>query len=214
MDNFIEVTRNTDYDIEEHIEGDNIRFSIAMGRHWPPEEQTFALNEGNEEILKKIGEKDTLLRFAFLFAKKAHKGQLDRGGHDYFLHLLAVEQRVKSPKAKVVAILHDTVEDTGLSLERFGEIFPWWAYDSIDAISRRKRKNGTKEDDNSYFLRVLENPIAVEVKIADMINNLDYSRISSGLPNVDEGDRIGRYGKFLPLLVQKYWDNKKDERNN
>lgn len=211
MDNFIEVTRNTDYYIEERKEGEMIRFSISIGRHWPPEEQVFSFDMENEKILKKINGKDTLLRFASLFAKKAHKGQLDRGGHDYFLHLLAVEQRVESSKAKVVAILHDTVEDTGLSLERLGELFPWWVHESIDAISRRKNKDGSKEDDNSYILRVLEDPIAVEVKIADMINNLDYSRISNGLPTVEEGDRIGRYGKFLPILVQKYWDNKKDE---
>lgn len=194
MDNFIVVPRNADYYIKETKEEGLIRFSISIGRHWPPEEQTFSLDEENDGILKKIDAKDTLLRFAVLFARKAHKWQLDRGGHDYFLHLLAVEQRVESPKAKVVAILHDTVEDTGLTLERFGELFPWWAHKSIDAISRRKNKDGSKEGDNSYFLRILDDPIAVEVKIADMINNLDYSRISKGLPKVDEANRIGRYG--------------------
>lgn len=211
MDNFIEVTRNTDYYIEETKERGSIRFSISIGRHWPSEEQTFTLDEGNEKILSEISEKDTLLRFVALFAKQAHKGQLDRGGHDYFLHLLSVERRVERQKAKVVAFLHDTVEDTGLSLERFGELFPWWAFDAIDALSRRKNNDGTKENDNSYFLRVLENPLAVEVKIADMINNLDYSRISGFIPSVEEANRMGRYGKFLPILVEKYWDNNSNE---
>lgn len=207
------IEKEDGYSIKERILSGSIEFEISKNNQTTCQTVRFPLDKESEDILNQV-ESDTLIRFAVLFSKRAHKGQLDRGGKDYIFHLLSVYKRAESYKGKVCAILHDVVEDTPVTLETIGLLFPDWTKEAVDAISRRKDMNGHKEDDLSYFLRILENPTAVEAKISDMIHNLDYSRISNKLPTLDDSVRIGRYGTYLPILVQKYWYNKKHERNN
>jgi (p)ppGpp synthase/HD superfamily hydrolase len=156
---------------------------------------------------------NALIRLAIIEAYRHHKEQVDKGGHPYIEHLSSVASRMDNVQGYVVGLLHDTVEDTDMTYERLNELFPDWVLMAVEAISRRKIPGGGKETDDSYMSRVINNEIATEVKISDMINNLDYSRISKGLPTKEEAERMGRYGKYLPILVRKYWDNKEDERD-
>ena len=54
---------------------------------------------------------------AFIVAFKAHRGQKDKGGKPYILHPLKVAFKVRGIESKTVALLHDTVEDTYITLE-------------------------------------------------------------------------------------------------
>lgn len=58
-----------------------------------------------------------LIKKAYQIAKQAHEGQFDKGGQPYFLHPLAVSEKVQSEDAKIVALLHDVIEDTTVTIE-------------------------------------------------------------------------------------------------
>lgn len=114
-----------------------------------------------------------LLDKALLIATIAHKGQSDKAGMPYILHPLAVAGRVKSIKQKIVALLHDVVEDTDLTLDDLRkEGFPEDIIAGVDSVTRRKGE--TYAD---FCLRASQNELGIDVKIADIKENLDFSRL-------------------------------------
>lgn len=123
----------------------------------------------------------------------AHKK--DRGGDIAVKHPLAVWSRVRneSEEVQVVAILHDIVEDTDWVVEDIRDHFGDAIAEAVDAISRR-------EDESywDYIKRVAKNPIAVKVKIADLMENSSPERLNK-LPEKDRGV-INRYNKALMFL--------------
>ena len=62
-----------------------------------------------------------LTRKAITVAYNAHQGQLDRAGLPYILHPLHVAEQMKDEDTCVVALLHDVIEDTDLTLENLRE---------------------------------------------------------------------------------------------
>jgi hypothetical protein len=75
----------------------------------------------------------------------------------------------------IVAWLHDIVEDTAATLEEVKERFGDRVAAAVDAITRRK--NGDwKEPEHEYLMRVMHDPIAVEVKYMDMTDNNQFTR--------------------------------------
>ena len=58
-----------------------------------------------------------LINEALKIAQKAHKGQKDKGGNDYLLHPVTVALHCDTEKERVVALLHDVIEDSDMSLE-------------------------------------------------------------------------------------------------
>ena len=56
------------------------------------------------------------LERAIAVAARAHEGQYDKGGAAYILHPLRVMMRVSTPEQRIVAVLHDVIEDTPLTL--------------------------------------------------------------------------------------------------
>ena len=79
-----------------------------------------------------------LIKKAFELAKKAHQGQVDQGGHPYIHHLIAVSNLVNSVEEKVVALLHDIVEDTPVTLEELKEYFSNDIVEAVDAMTKRE----------------------------------------------------------------------------
>lgn len=124
---------------------------------------------------------------AYRLASKAHKGQKDKGGEDYFKHPLTVSNKLSGDKEKVVALLHDVVEDTNVTVNDLKEA--GFSDEVVSAVSTITKKAG--EDYEKYLNRVKQNPIALRVKIADMEHNSDISRI----PNPTEKDlkRLEKY---------------------
>ena len=58
---------------------------------------------------------------ALQIAVRAHKGQKDKAGHDYILHPIRVSERCDDPRAKIVALLHDTIEDSDITADHLRE---------------------------------------------------------------------------------------------
>ena len=114
-----------------------------------------------------------LIQMAYELAKKAHQGQVDQGGHPYILHLIAVSNLVNTVEEKVVALLHDIVEDTPVTLEELKEYF---SNDIVEAVDAMTKREGV-EPFLGYLKRAKANPIARKVKLADMIHNSDLTRL-------------------------------------
>lgn len=139
-------------------------------------------------------------------AVAAHKNQVDKGGHPYIGHPARVAGRVSFPTINddtIVAFLHDVVEDTPVTLGDLREIFPDHIVDAIDAITRRKNEKETFFD---YINRCAENPIARRVKIMDIVDNSDISRVEHDEEMVKEikGMIKSRYVKALKILGTDY----------
>ena len=136
-----------------------------------------------------------LLTRAVEIAKYAHAGQVDKAGADYIQHPLRVMDAVDSEEAKIVAVLHDVVEDSEISLQDlrdrgFNEAI-------LEAISCLTKKEG--ENYEQFIRRVSSNELARLVKIADLRDNMNVDR----LPKVTEQDlaRVTKYQKALVTLL-------------
>lgn len=127
-------------------------------------------------------------------ATRLHEGQLDKAGKPYITHPQRVAERLTTPEAQVVGWLHDTVEDTGISLEELEARFGRETAAAVDAVSRRE---GEPWED--YLARVKANPMARQVKISDLIDNSNLSRI----PHITMKDvkRQEKYNKALQFLM-------------
>jgi len=77
-------------------------------------------------------------------------------------------------EAKTVAVLHDVVEDTHVSLETLSFLFPDLIVRAVDAISKREG-----ELNRAYWERVKANPLALEVKLADIAHNTSPGRVAA-----------------------------------
>ena len=137
---------------------------------------------------------EPLLKKAIKIAHDAHHEQVDKAGKPYIEHPLRVMDNVQTLEEKIVAVLHDAVEDSELTLEDLVKLeFPENLIEAIEAITKRP-----KEHYQSYLKRVMSNPLALRVKIADMLDNMDMSRISA--PTEKDWKRYKKYQETLPLL--------------
>lgn len=124
---------------------------------------------------------------AIALALQAHRGQLDRAGQPYILHPLRVMMLVSGIEARIVAVLHDVVEDTPTTLDDLRALgYSEAIVTAVDHLTRR--------DDETYeqFIeRIKPHPLARHVKLADLMDNMDLRRID----HLGEGDleRLRRY---------------------
>ena len=107
--------------------------------------------------------------------------QVDKAGVDYIHHPLAVAKMCDDPKEKVVALLHDVLEDTYVTEEELRE--NGFSEDIIQAIKlvTHKKDASIADDEEEYktYIRKLKktgNQLAINVKIADLTHNSDISR--------------------------------------
>ncbi len=139
-------------------------------------------------------EYESLLQRAIAIATKAHEGQVDKAGHPYLAHPLFVMKNVNSLEEKIVAVLHDAVEDSELTFDELrSEGFPEVIVLAIAAITKIEG-----EAYAAYLERVIANAIALRVKIADVTHNLDIRRIAN--PTEADFQRIAKYKKVLNQL--------------
>ena len=136
------------------------------------------------------------LQRAIEIALEAHKGALDKGGNPYILHPLRLMLQMDSEEEMIVAILHDVVEDS----EK-------WSFDKLHKEGFSKKiinslRSVTKENENEdyekFIDRSIKDKIGRKVKIADISDNLDISRLTK----VTDKDilRINKYKKALAKL--------------
>ena len=111
---------------------------------------------------------------AISIAAQAHKGQKDKAGAPYLLHPLRMMMRMTSEAAMMAAVLHDVVEDTDWTLERLRqEGFSDEVLEAVDCLTHREG-----ESYEEFVARVRANPMARQVKIADLEDNMNIRRMS------------------------------------
>lgn len=138
---------------------------------------------------------DVLLSSAIVIATEAHAGQKDLAGKPYILHPLRVMLRCDNVADQIVAVLHDVVEDCpGYTVEGFRATFGNEICDAIDAITKR-----AGEEYGDYLMRVAANPIAKRVKVQDLKDNSDLTRIPE--PTEKDLRRCSKYAAAMSFLM-------------
>lgn len=118
---------------------------------------------------------NNLIDEAAKLARKAHRGQWRADGQPYETHLAAVASLVGyDSRAVVVAWLHDLIEDHPSYLDELKANFPEWVVDAVLALS-----HAADESYLNYLRRVMTNPLAVRVKLADLTHNLSDQKLGS-----------------------------------
>lgn len=137
-----------------------------------------------------------LLPKAIEIAAKAHGTVINKDGTPYILHPLRLMMNAEGYPEKIVAILHDTIEDTPLTLEALAEEgFPPEIIDALVAVTKQEG-----EEYDAFIERIALNPLAVKVKLLDLYDNIDVTR----LPELGESDllRTAKYHRAIRRLKQ------------
>jgi (p)ppGpp synthase/HD superfamily hydrolase len=155
-----------------------------------------------------IKEVHIMLDKAILIAAKAHEGQVDKGGEPYILHLLRVMFSRKTESEMICAVLHDVVEDTDISLDYLrNQGFSEEVLSALDALTRREG-----ETYDEYIGRIIENKIAGYVKMCDLFDNMDLSRIKN--PSDADHERMKKYRKAADRISDALDQNEDGEFTN
>ncbi|CAN7548617.1 HD domain-containing protein [Pseudomonas sp. LjRoot277] len=134
------------------------------------------------------------LERAIAIAATAHEGQVDKGGNPYILHPLKVMLRVTTLEERIVAVLHDVVEDSGISLDDLRkEGFSEAVLTAIESVTKV-----AGESYEAFVERAAQNPIGRVVKLADLEENSDLSRIAQ--PSWEDLERIEKYRRAIGVL--------------
>lgn len=139
-----------------------------------------------------------LLDKAALICVMKHAGQRDKSGCAYFQHPMRVAMRCRTDEEKMVALLHDTIEDTDVTPEYLlAEGFPQEVVDGV--LSVTKREGESYED---FVLRAKQNCLGRVVKLHDLEDNLDVLRLDSITP--ETAARLSKYLAARRVLRQDY----------
>ena len=135
-----------------------------------------------------------LLERAIAIAEKQHAGQVDKAGRPYIEHPLRVMKTMSNDAERIVAILHDVIEDTDFTLDQLvAEGFPGYILEALDAVTRRDG-----EIYEAFVARAAMNPIGRRVKYADLQDNADLSRIAA--PTAADVARTEKYHRAMAQL--------------
>lgn len=127
-------------------------------------------------------------------AKAAHEGQVDKAGKPYIEHPMRVMKMGKTVEEKIAGVLHDVVEDSEWTFEMLEkEGIPKDVMDALRCVT----KLSEDEDYDHFIARVKTNPLAVKVKLNDLKDNMDITR----LDQVTEKD-LARLNKYIRAYKQ------------
>lgn len=129
-----------------------------------------------------MNRQEKALELAKAIALFAHDGQVDKQGVDYYKHPEAVAAKCSSLESKIVAYLHDVVEDTPISLDILKVL--GFENDIVEAVACLTKEAGYIEEE--YIRRIKDNSLARQVKLADLEHNSDINRINAGPEEVKE----------------------------
>ena len=131
---------------------------------------------------------------AIAIAVEAHKGQEDKAGDPYILHPLRVMFRMDTKEEMIVAVLHDVLEDTAITPDQLKEMgFSETVLEALDSVTK---KVGEKYED--FVQRAALHPIGKKIKLADLRDNMDLSR----LEKITDQDieRVKKYHGALKII--------------
>jgi (p)ppGpp synthase/HD superfamily hydrolase len=137
------------------------------------------------------------LETAIAIAAEAHKGQRDKGGQPYILHPLRVMMKLKTENERIVAVLHDVLEDTPITEDDLRQ--RGFSSAIIEALRCLTRE--ADEPYEAFIRRVKRNPLASAVKVHDMTDNMDLSRIPA--PKDEDFKRVEKYRAALLILLDR-----------
>lgn len=140
-----------------------------------------------------------MLEEALLLIEKYFKGKVDDAGKPYINHLIAVSEQMKSEEDKVVALLHDIIENTDISIEELHKVI------SMNLIGRILVLSHNKEDTYDNYINNILNCgdiHIIKIKMADMWHNMDLSRLNT-ITNKDI-QRFQKYRVYYKKLERKY----------
>ena len=140
---------------------------------------------------------NVLLSRAISTAAYVHASQLDKAGQPYILHPLRVMMAVTTIEEKIVAVLHDVMEDSDITIEELRQDgYPLNILIALDHLEHRKY-----ESYGSYIRRVVTDVLASRVKVEDLKDNMNALR----LPEMTSRDaaRIIKYNKALQLILKE-----------
>lgn len=140
---------------------------------------------------------DERVRRAYETAATAHRGQVDKAGVAYINHPATVAANVgENSSAIIVALLHDTIEDTPLTLDELQKKIPLTAE---EVVALKLLTHDEKIPYLDYVAQIKSNELARRVKIADLRHNSDLSRIKN--PSAKDFTRVEKYSAALKILV-------------
>lgn len=133
---------------------------------------------------------------AMQIAYEAHHGQVDKSGVPYIFHPFHLAEQMDTEEECIVALLHDTVEDTSVTIEQLEE--EGFSSNVIRAIKLLTHDKSV--DYLEYVTNLKDNPIARKVKLADLRHNSDPTRV---IKNPTEKDRLRqeKYKKAINILI-------------
>lgn len=137
------------------------------------------------------------LERAIEIAIGAHKGQLDKSNSPYIRHVMRVMEKMTTDEEKIVAVLHDVVEDSSWTFQQLiEEGFSGRIITALKCIT----KQSDEEDYEKFIERVATNSLATSVKIADLTDNMDIRRYKQ--LTTTEFSRITKYLKAYHKLIE------------
>jgi len=139
-----------------------------------------------------------MLTRAIIIAAQAHSGQTDKGGRPYILHPLRVMMNQLADLEQICAVLHDVIEDSAVSLEDLRiEGFDEEVLRTLELLTNRDK--GSSYD--AFIKRICEsgNQAALRIKLADLEDNLDSTRIA--LLSPADKARVEKYSMSRDKIV-------------
>ena len=137
------------------------------------------------------------IQLAQQICQEAHYGQVDKAGQPYYLHTFAVADMCETEEEKVVAYLHDVLENG-----EYDEVYLRMCGFSEKVVEAVKTlTKGVDEDYMQYIDRISQNKLATSVKLADLSHNMDISRIEN--PIEADYARVEKYKAAMKRLLQE-----------
>lgn len=139
---------------------------------------------------------------AIELATAKHIGQTDKGGHAYITHPLRVMKTILSKgypeEDAIAAVLHDTVEDTDLTIQEVERDFGKHVADTVALLSKLPGESYDK-----FIDRIIAsgNKSAMRVKLADLTDNMDVKRLAAE-PTAKDHERLTKYQKAYQRLIE------------
>jgi len=149
-------------------------------------------NYFDEGKYQNIKNSDNLIYKALEIVTTLFEHDVDKGGMPYMLHIIYVYKHVNTIEEKVVALLHDVIEDKKVSVKDLIDIgFSEKIVHDVEVLTRIK-----PIDYQDYINYIVENGSreALNVKLADLENNMDILRINN--PTLEDIDRVKR--RYVP----------------
>ena len=137
-----------------------------------------------------------LTKKAMKLCFEAHRDHVDKTGIPYVFHPIHLAEQMTDELTTVCALLHDVVEDTPYTFADLQEMgFP---ARMIEVLRLLTHENGVPYMD--YVRRIATDPVAKQVKIADLKHNSDLTRLDA----VDEKalNRVEKYAQALKILTE------------